>query len=283
MTALNAWWIANSLGPYPSLNFSKDTNYGAKYGANMIQPGSIISADGYSVLGSPKSFSTTDHDKVKSIRKFFDNNFSKQFVDGDAGVTNTETDANLIDAFVNTSFSEAIGGQYANPWGLGFMSGDMFNVFFAEKIIQQFKPELTVVNMQDVDIAHSNFTAYCDNMRKADYSLAHLWNTIQNTPGMMDDTILIAVPEHGRNLATNSLVDNYGRFALDHTGDDTSREIFCLVLGPAAKVYQNQMINTVSGESIDVVPTVANILGFDNDIPAYYKNQMGQSLAAAFK
>jgi hypothetical protein len=47
-----------------------------------------------------------------------------------------------------------------------------------------------------------------------------------------------------------------------------SREIFCMVLGPAGKVYQNQVFNTPSGQSIDVVPTVAHILGFYNDIPS---------------
>ena len=110
--------------------------------------------------------------------------------------------------------------------------------------------------------------------------MAHLWNTIQSTPGMANDTVLIAVPEHGRNLTPNTLVDGNGRYALDHTGDPTSREIFCLVLGPPSVVQQNQVISTVSGESIDVVPTITNILGFDTDIPGGMLS--GQVLSQAF-
>jgi hypothetical protein len=156
----------------------------------------------------------------------------------------------------------------------------MYNVFFAEEIIKYLAnlnraPELLVVNMQDVDICHTNFTQYCNNLRKADWAVAHLWNTIQNTPGMANDTILIVAPEHGRNNAANSIVDAYGRFALDHTapdpsqgGDQMSRDIFCLVAGPPAVVQQGQVINATVGESIEIVPLASRILGYDSDIPS---------------
>jgi hypothetical protein len=128
--------------------------------------------------------------------------------------------------------------------------------------------------MQDVDIGHFNFTQYANNLRKADFAAAHLWNTIQSTPGLMNDTVMIIVPEHGRNLNPNTTVDAYGRRALDHTapvdmisGDQKAREIFCMVVGPSAIVKQNQVINATIGESIEVVPVIANLLGFDNAIP----------------
>ena len=153
----------------------------------------------------------------------------------------------------------------ADPWGIGVqnMNNDLRNIQTAELILQEFEPELLVVNMQDVDVCHSNFTGYCDNLMKADYGLAHLWQTIQNTPGMANDTVLIAAPEHGRNLTENTIIDAYGRYANDHTGEDMSREIFCLVLGPSGVVVQNQTISTVTGQSVDIVPTIANVLGFD--------------------
>ena len=113
---------------------------------------------------------------------------------------------------------------------------------------------------------------------RADYSMAHLWQTIQNTPGMANNTIMIALPEHGRNLQPNTVIDAYGRYALDHTNDEMSREIFCLVAGPSGKVIQNQVISQVEGQSIDVVPTIAKILGFYDDISSMLP---GQPLNAA--
>jgi len=284
MSALNAWWVSNALGPYPSLNYSSDANYGALYGANYVQPLSLISQSGLNVLGDPKNFSTSEDDTAGKIRELLDKNFGAQYSSGDAGVENTEIDAASLESFINNEFNEVSIGGYNDPWGLGagIMNNDMYNVLFAEKIIQQFQPELLVVNMQDVDVCHSDFTQYCNNLRKSDYALAKLWDTIQNTAGMANDTILIAAPEHGRNLDPNTLVDPYGRYALDHTGDDSSREIFCLALGPSGVVKQGQSISTVEGESIDVVPTIADILGFYSDIPMSYRNLMGSPLDQAF-
>ena len=284
MSALNAWWISDSLGPYPSLNFSSDSNYGALYGANYIQPGTLIGQSGYTELANPKMFSPAEKQAVSGIRSILDKNFGHSYKDGDAGVVNPATDAALLEKYILSSFKAAATGQYNDPWGVGaaIMNNDMRNLFVAEKVLQEFKPELLVVNMQGVDICHTNFTQYCDNIRKADYALAHLWNTIQSTPGFMNDTILIAVPEHGRNAAVNTVMDAYGRYAIDHTGDAVSREIFCLVLGPAGIVKQNQVITSIAGESIDVVPTIADILGFYTDIPSNYRGKMGSPLAQAF-
>ena len=270
-SALNAWWISNALGPFPSLNFSNYQGYGANYGANYIQPQSIISLSGYNVLGDPKQFSDLELEQSEKFRQFFDDNFSNQFTSGDAGVVNLPSDQQQIQAFITRLFEEAVRGDFVNPWNLppgGFMNGDMTNIFFAEKVIEEFKPELTLVNMQDVDVCHNDFSSYCNNLRKSDYALAHLWDFIQKTPGMANDTILIAAPEHGRNLEANTVIDQNGRFAIDHTNTPVSREIFCLAVGPQGTVKQNQSIKQETGESIDIVPTIANILGFDTDIPA---------------
>ncbi|MES2593108.1 MAG: hypothetical protein V4608_14590 [Bacteroidota bacterium] len=288
-SALNSWWVSNALGPYPSLNFSSDSNYGALYGANYVQPFSLISEAGYNVLGNPKNFSTSQTTNSSKIKDVLNNNFGSQYKPGDAGIENTSTDAAALRTFINSSYATAISGGFNDPWGVGtgIMNSDMRNIHFAESIITNFKPELLVVNMQDVDICHADFTAYCNNLRKADYALAHLWQTIQNTPGMANNTVLIAAPEHGRNETSNTLVDSFGRYALDHTGEIVngralSREIFCLMLGPYGVVKQNTLYSTQQGESIDIVPTIADILGFYNDIPLSYRNRMGSVLTQAF-
>ena len=182
--------------------------------------------------------------------------------------SDNEEEQKEIENFINSCFLDAASGLYDDPWGVGgLFNNDMRTVHFAEQIIQEFKPELLAVNMQDVDVGHNNFTEYANNLQKADYALWHLWETIQSTPGMANDTILIAVPEHGRNQEGNGIIDAYGREALDHTNDDFSREIFALVLGPSGIVVHDQVFSQEKGESIDIAPTIANILGFDNDIP----------------
>lgn len=292
MTALNAWWVANTLGPYPSLNYSSDSNYGPAYGANFISPNFIFSPDGYDVLGNPAAFSSAEEAAIRNIRRFSNGIFSSAYT-GDAGsVVNTPEEAWRLQQFMTSMYNKVQSGVFANPWGAGAsMNNDMYNVMFAEEIIREFKPELLVVNMQDVDIGHFNFSEYANNLRKSDFAAAHLWSVIQNTPGMANDTVLIIAPEHGRNLNANTTVDAYGRFALDHTapvdgvsGDQMAREIFCLVAGPPSVVKQGQVINSLSGESIEIVPAIANLLGFDTSIPggSGLKTYNQCDIAAAF-
>lgn len=273
--ALNTWWVSDSLGPYPALNYSSYPGYGSLYGANFIQPTSLISPEGFAGLGNMKAFSNDQRASRNTLREFLDNNFSGQLNPNDVGITNGDSDSDRMRDFIDSLLSNGASGQYNDPWmvGAGAMNNDMYNMFFAEEIIREFQPELMVVNMQGVDVCHFDFTRYADNLRKADYSVARLWQTIQNTPGMANDTVLIVVPEHGRNFEPNTVIDSFGRFAIDHTaidngGDQMSREIFCLVVGPNGIVVQDQEINAVKGESIDIVPTVAKVLGFDSDIPA---------------
>ena len=276
-TALNAWWVANTLGPYPALNYSSDPRYGAAYGANFISPNFFINQPGFDAVGQPATFSSQELDLISKVRKFSDSSFGQSFLDPTAGVTNTGSESQQIQQFITDLYSQAQSGQLNNPWGAGAsMNADMYNVLFAEKILQRFKPELLVVNMQDVDIGHFNFSAYANNLRKADWAAAHLWSIIQSTPGLANDTVLIIAPEHGRNLNPNTTVDSFGRLALDHTapvdltsGDQTAREIFCLVVSPPTVVKQGLVINNTSGESTDIVPAIAHLLGFGQSIPAW--------------
>ena len=278
-SAMNCWWVANTLGPYPALNYSQAGDYGPAFGANFISPTSLISPEVFDVLGNPRLFSSTEEAAVNNIHQFVNGIFNHTYSDGSAGVINSSEDAVILQQFITDLYIKAQNPSFLNSWGAGnVMNNDMFNILFANEIIKTFKPELLVVNMQDVDICHSKFTDYANNLRKADYAVAQLWNTIQQTPGMANDTVLIVAPEHGRNFYANTSIDIYGRGALDHTaptdpdftGDpklQMAREIFCLVVGPPNVVVQGQVINNIMGESTEIVPAIANILGFDIGIP----------------
>ena len=281
-SALKCWWVANTLGPYPALNYSSANAYGASYGANFISPTSLISPQGFDVLGNPRTFNSQEEAAVNNIRTFVNGMFNHSYSDGSAGVVNTDPDRVTLQQFITDLYTKAQNSSFLNSWNAGnAMNNDMYNILFAEEVIKTFSPELLVVNMQDVDICHFNYSQYANNLRKADFAVAQLWKTIQETPGMADDTVLIIAPEHGRNFYPNTSVDAFGRRALDHTaptdpnftGDPNmqmAREIFCLVVGPPNVVVQNQVISTIMGESTEIVPAIANLLGFDADMPGSY-------------
>ncbi|GGH65172.1 hypothetical protein [Phaeocystidibacter marisrubri] len=266
-SATNAWWVSHSNNLYPLLNYSTHPNYGPAYGANQIAPTQLFQGSSLDALGPEFSIDPDIQSELERLTHFSNSQFDIPF-SAAAGLENTVEGREQIQAFLSQMVQAAQSGQHINPWSVpSGMNGDMLNVFYAEEILKEFKPELLVVNMFGVDVAHTNFTGYCDNLRRADWAVAHLWNTIQNTPGMANDTLLIVAPEIGRNANPNTIVDVNGRAALDHTTDDAvSREIFCLMLGPAGIVQANQSIQTVTGESIDIVPTIADALGFGSEV-----------------
>ena len=273
VTAKNAWWVSNSLGPYPALNYSKFPGYGPQYGANHITPTTLLGLNTYPAIGQPKQFEFHEEEKILGMRDFLNKNFDKSLINDNSGNFNSPEDAAEIQEFIKEMFDLGLSGGLLNPLGVpnNVSNFDILTMFFAEQVIASFQPELLVVNMTAVDTCHANFSQYCNNLRKADYAVAHLWNTIQNTPGMADDTVLIIMPEHGRNLEGNTVTDIHGRNGIDHTSDPTSREIFAMILGPDGVIHKDLVIGTPAnpvGESIDVVPTIANLLGFDVNIPS---------------
>ena len=96
------------------------------------------------------------------------------------------------------------------------------------------------------------------------------------------------MPEHGRNLEPNTLYDSNGLRAYDHNSDENSRDVFALIAGPpgvvnhATEFDENDypLSGSALPECIDVVPTIANILGFKEDIPQGFL--LGRNLNEAF-
>lgn len=288
-SALNTWWVSNALGPYPALNYSRFDGYGPQYGANFLAPTSVFNNPGYQFVGNARNYHPEETAEAVELRGFLDNNFSAQDAVRALGIQNTPEDQERLQQFILDVFDRALQGAYNNPMGMQAPNNDVYNILFAEDVIRTFQPELLVVNMQDVDVCHDNFTQYCNNLRKADYAVAHLWDTIQSTPGMADNTVMIIAPEHGRNFERNSVRDIYGKFAIDHTVEQnytTAREIFCMILGPAGVVRQNNIVGAPDrpvGESIDIAVTIAELLGFYNDIPSsMHRHFRGRFLEEAF-
>ncbi len=264
---LNAWWVSHSNNLYPILNYSNYPGYGPLYGANQISPTHFFGYENASFLSAKSQFSERRKAEQDKMRTFLNNNFGGG-LNQNTGFANAPEEAGRLEQWIDQMLAEIQAGSQNNPWNIpGYMSGDMYNLYYAERVLEAFEPELLVVNMFDVDVCHTDFTAYVNNLRRADYAVGHLWNTIQSIPGLANDTLLIVAPEIGRNGTPNSIIDQNGRAALDHTnGDPVSKEIFCLIAGPPGVVHQNKVISQAGGRSIDIVPTIADALGFYDEV-----------------
>ncbi len=272
-SAMNAWWISEGLGPYPSLNYSQSNSYGAQYGANYLRPQSILGNAGQSQLGNAVSYQPDDVNRINRIKNILDNNFA-QAGEQLPGIQNTPENREQIKNFLLQKIDDAASGnlEVATPGNnQNLLTGDLINISAAWQVMDEFTPELTVINTTNLDVCHDNFSAYLYYLHRADYGIGWLWNKIQSHPVLANDTIMVCMPEHGRNLDRNNIVDANGLGAYDHTGDDNSRRVFTMIVGPDDKVVQGQALgspNNPVAESIDVVPTIAHILGFKDSVPS---------------
>ena len=271
--AINSWWLSEGLGPFPSLNYSRHPLYGAQYGANYLRPASVIGQAGYEQFGNAETYQPDDVQRILNVKSLLDKNFHKDVTDL-PGIQNTPEDRERIKTFLLQELDDAINNNYdvATPTNTyEGVTGDLLNISSAWHVLREFQPELTVINTVNTDICHDLFSLSLDYLHRADYGIGWLWNNIQNHPVLANDTIMICMPEHGRNLEPNTLTDSNGFGAYDHTGTDNARRIFTLIVGPPDKVVQDQSLgnpNNPVAESIDAVPTIAKILGFDDQIPA---------------
>jgi hypothetical protein len=244
---LSAWWVSDQGGSFPFLYSSSYKGYGAQYAATMVQP--------YNLFKSNVSFELPQF-KQEAL----------DLIGGGTGAYQSQTNDTKLNSFFN-NFEDKFKRDKGDIWQLKEkVNNDIYNAYFTSEVLKNFKPRLTVFNMQETDIGHSNFTAYCNNLNKADFATYKIWETIQNDPELKQNTVMIVVPEFGRNKEGNTLVDAFGRRAVDHTGDELSRKLFCLVLGPDHLINKGTIIEE-EGELIDIMPTVADLLGFYNNIP----------------
>lgn len=292
-SALNAWWLSEGLGPYPSLNYSRHPAYGAAYGANYLAPNTIFGGAGNQIVNA-QLYQPDDVQRIATIKNFLDKNFD-QSASSLPGIQNTEAEREQVKQFILNTISQAQAGSLEVPTpnnDYNLLTGDLVNIATSWQVLKTFKPELTVINTFNLDVCHDNFSQYINFLHRADYGVGWLWNKIQSDPILANDTILICMPEHGRNAASNNIQDGNGLTAYDHTDEqpqnyvgntDNSRRCFSLVVGPASKVNQNQSFGTIgnpAAETIDIVPTIAHILGFKDDIPNYLLP--GRALTEAF-
>jgi hypothetical protein len=138
-------------------------------------------------------------------------------------------------------------------------SGDELTFFMAKEIMTRFSPSLLLINFWDIDIAHYGaYSLYLEAIRRTDRLVYELWQHAQSLAPYRDRTTLLVIPEMGRDGDVRG-----NGFANHRSGDESCRRLWLLALGagvPGGTASERPI------RSIDISPTVAEILGFK--IPA---------------
>jgi len=261
--ATDTWYVGLGItNSRPLLNYSVHQDYGRRYGGNFFAPTVTFGSPGQQNFMNFRNYHESPAwDKVLELREFLNYNFAREGFEI-PHLYNSDAEANYIKDFVQEIFNKD-GNIILPPVN---DNQDLKIIGYTLELLHWFKPKVTVVDLSNVDVCHSNFTAYLKNMHRADHGIGFLWKQIQSIPGMAGNTTMIVMPEHGRDLEPNQILDDNLWQAYDHSGGN-ARRIFSLMVGPGidAGLRVGSEDNPV-GDAADIVPTIADIFGIKQTV-----------------
>lgn len=269
LKATDTWFIGDGIGnSVPLLNHSEHKDYGAQYGANFLAPNITFSGKGEDHLAEAKVYHPEEQlEPIEEMKKFLDSSFQVK-AGTIPGIHNTFEEKQQIQEFVDTMFKRKDSGQIASP--PVNENRDVNSIAYACEVLAWFKPKLTVVNMNTIDSCHNSFTNYLRSMHHCDHGVGFMWDYIQNKiPEMSGKTAFVIIPEHGRNISPNPILDENDWHAYDHDSDANSRRIFGMMAGP--NIQSNLQVGgpaNPKGDASDGLITVADLLGVKNEVAA---------------
>ncbi|MCB9235654.1 MAG: hypothetical protein H6581_28670 [Bacteroidia bacterium] len=266
LSATQTWFVGNTIGnSVPLLNYSTYPDYGAAFGANFIAPQVTFGAGGQKHMANAKVYHPEEELGPMYRMKYFLDSLALSSGKDVPGIKNTDEEKNDLKNFFKEMYNKTASNSIALPPVRD--NADLTTIGYACEVLKWFKPTLTVVNLSAVDGCHGNFTGYLKSLHRADHGVAHLWNYIQTQiPEMAGKTAMVIIPEHGRNDVPNPIIDQNLWYAYDHS-DDNSKRIFGMMVGPniPANLQLGDEANPL-GHGCDGVLTIAEILGFKNEV-----------------
>ncbi len=296
--ATDAWCLSVLGGFFRAFQASEHQEYGPRFGGAWLAPPAVMSPllplawsgkrslrlDGQTPLPTVRD-PRAEMDAARRLTAVLDGNSPPL---DDAALRYSSEEATAIEEHLAAIFGDpTYESFFPQDFGIGLNvngqlegTGDTITTYHAERILTRFLPHVMNISLFDVDVGHSDYNGYLAAQPIADACVRHLWETIQSTEGLRDETALLVLPEHGRQLFFNgNNPDSLGRSGLDHGGgDDGDRDVWMLALGPDFKpgIHAPTGIvqeGRVSGrpETIDVVATAAAILGVGDDMTSVLK------------
>jgi hypothetical protein len=291
-SASDAWYVSVVGGFYRTLQSSAHPEFGARFGGAFVSPPGAVSEVLPIIASGKRSLKTAagvgypavrqspgETAAVRKLTAVLDANYPAYAGDGTYRATRAENAA-LQDHLAGFYADRTYASYYPSKMGIGLSgprgglraTADAMTTYHAEQILLRFKPAVMGITLLDIDDCHDDYNGYLRGQLIADACVRHLWETIQATEGLRDQTALIVLPEHGRHLHDNGQNrDSLGRAGIDHgEGDDGDREVWMLALGPDFKPGAIVERTTVSQagrasnryESIDATLTAAALLGY---------------------
>ena len=230
----DAWVVAPSNG-FNRIGESDHRAYGAGLGAGVILPKRLLAS---SITG------TAGYDHL--LHDSYETPFYTPELAGNA------FEVQKLETLLKLSVSDfsAHARSLASP--------DELSVYIARRLMREVAPSLLWITLHDIDIAHSGtYSMYIEGIRRSDRLCAEIWKGIESEPEYAGRTTMFILPDFGRDSDTDP---GGNGFQHHRTGDPLSRTTWMMALGPGVR---KGVVIDRPVESIDLVPTLGALLGFD--------------------
>lgn len=238
----DAWVIAPSNG-FDGLGCSGNRSYGPHYGAEVVLPKRLLAAaSGRSRISEVENLLRDSYELPPSV-----------LVSGDGD----DIGLNRLSTLLKLKPEDllALARTLSSP--------DELSLMIARKLMKEVAPSLIFITLHDMDIAHAGaYSLYLEGIRRSDRLCAQLWEAVQEEAEYKDRTTMFVLPDFGRDADGDP---GGNGFQHHRTGSAVARTTWMMVLGPT--VRENWVVDR-RVESLDLVPTVASLMGFDAPLAA---------------
>jgi hypothetical protein len=136
-------------------------------------------------------------------------------------------------------------------------TGDELTFLIAREVLRRIAPAMLMINFSDMEVAHSGtYSLHLGGIRRADRLCHRMWEFIQSTPSLKDNTTLVIMNEFGRDPDGSST----NGFFNHRTDTESCRLAWTMVLGPAAG---KPLVVERTVRQIDIAPSIASWMGFE--------------------
>lgn len=119
--------------------------------------------------------------------------------------------------------------------GDGSVSHDLYLAERAIACMHRFAPDILTVCFGEIDCAHfGSWSRYVEAIRRTDELTARLWQAAQHHPEYRDRTLMLILPDHGRELERPGGPGfvHHSDFYTNTRADEGCRRVWMLALGP---------------------------------------------------
>lgn len=127
--------------------------------------------------------------------------------------------------------------QHFAAWqaGTGSTSHDAFLAEAAVACMRAYAPDVLAICFGEIDCAHyGSWSRYVEAIQRTDALTARLWETAQSLEAYRDRTLMLVLPDHGRELEESGGLGfvHHSDFYTDTGADEGCRRVWMVALGP---------------------------------------------------